>query len=920
MTIGAPAPSGGALVTFTRDNELLTVPQTVTIPAGATSAGFDASAGEVETSAVVILTAAFADSSLSFTFNLQAPAILSGLECAKSELTAGASSVCTVTLAGPAPEPGVEVELAVSGPFLFIPASVTVPGGSDSATFSATASAVSEEESAVIVAALSGRSAEYLLTVAPPKVSTVALVRMNAGGPAYVDSLGQQWIADTNSDGYVSTTEDPVTGSADPALYMSERWTDSSTLEYRFKATPGKYNVRLKFAEIFFTEPGHRVFHILINGAMAAENFDVVQAAAGPFKAVDVNFPAVSEGEILIQLVSVLQHPKVNAIEITGSDDSECPCSIWSGNGTPEQIDSASTPAIEVGMKFRARQDGFVTGIRFYKGPENVGLHTGSLWTSGGALLASVYFMDETKSGWQHADFANPVPVEAGVTYVVSYHAPYGHHSQTRGGFSGATLESGPLQALKDGEDGPNGLYRFGAGFPVDSFAGTNYWVDVVFMPEPETEPGDTASGLLENEPAPPSLSVSCTPALLRAGDEFNCQIRREGDASHESVIALRTTNSNIRVPAWVLARANQRVVTFRGTVDEGTAYSTVRIIAGNGDHPAYAQVSIAPHFDPALSLPGRQLVRPGEPLRFTVAPRSAADGVVPLTAEDLPAGAVFHEESNWFEWIPEIDQQRQEEYVIHFQAGETEASSADNRLRVQVESGKPLITEPVQIVCSPGAIATVHGRWLSHRREALYAPDGLTTDLAGVKVLLNRVIAYGTPLPVLFASQTRVDFLCPNATGQDFLSLVIQTEAGDSAPHSIRSSPVHPALLPLQGDAGDHGFATHAESGRLVILRDARSLGEPAQPRDKIVIRASGLGSAQPEAGSLSIEIGDSAAEILKVVRDDHAAGVFLIHVRVPDSVPAGDKIPVRLRALSPGAVWVTSNKVEIPVESSTF
>ncbi len=58
---------------------------------------------------------------------------------------------------------------------------------------------------------------------------------------------------------------------------------------------------------------------------------------------------------------------------------------------------------VELGVKFRADQDGFVTGIRFYKGSGNTGTHTGSLWSSSGTRLATVTFTGETGTGWQQA-------------------------------------------------------------------------------------------------------------------------------------------------------------------------------------------------------------------------------------------------------------------------------------------------------------------------------------------------------------------------------------------------------------------------------------------------------------------------------------------------------------------------------------
>ena len=47
------------------------------------------------------------------------------------------------------------------------------------------------------------------------------------------------------------------------------------------------------------------------------------------------------------------------------------------------------------------------------------------------------------RPGWQQADFAAPVGVQPGVTYVVSYHAPVGRYSVNGGDFSAAGVDSG---------------------------------------------------------------------------------------------------------------------------------------------------------------------------------------------------------------------------------------------------------------------------------------------------------------------------------------------------------------------------------------------------------------------------------------------------------------------------------------------
>ena len=63
---------------------------------------------------------------------------------------------------------------------------------------------------------------------------------------------------------------------------------------------------------------------------------------------------------------------------------------------------------VELGMKFRAAEDGYITSLRFYKQANNVGAHVGHLWGPDGQLLATVPFTNETASGWQSAEPAEP--------------------------------------------------------------------------------------------------------------------------------------------------------------------------------------------------------------------------------------------------------------------------------------------------------------------------------------------------------------------------------------------------------------------------------------------------------------------------------------------------------------------------------
>jgi phosphodiesterase/alkaline phosphatase D-like protein len=156
--------------------------------------------------------------------------------------------------------------------------------------------------------------------------------------------------------------------------------------------------------------------------------------------------------------------------------------SVWAASVIPGTVDAGDPNALEVGMKFRSDSAGVVTGVRFYKSAANTGVHIGNLWTSTGTLLGTITFTNETASGWQQANFAAPVSINANTTYIVSTFMPAGHYS-ANGAFFSAAVDAPPLHGLANGTDGPNGLYHYGAtsAFPASTFNAANYWVDVVF-------------------------------------------------------------------------------------------------------------------------------------------------------------------------------------------------------------------------------------------------------------------------------------------------------------------------------------------------------------------------------------------------------------------------------------------------------
>ena len=129
-------------------------------------------------------------------------------------------------------------------------------------------------------------------------------------------------------------------------------------------------------------------------------------------------------------------------------------------------------------MNFTSSVAGKIVGIKFWKGSQNTGTHTGSIWTTAGARLVTATFKNETASGWQEILFTNPIEIKANTTYVVSYHTTAKYIAYTPQGLSN-TIKVSPLTVTSL----HNGVYIYGStAYPkLDNGQSPNYWIDVIF-------------------------------------------------------------------------------------------------------------------------------------------------------------------------------------------------------------------------------------------------------------------------------------------------------------------------------------------------------------------------------------------------------------------------------------------------------
>jgi PKD repeat protein len=271
-----------------------------------------------------------------------------------------------------------------------------------------------------------------------------------------------------------------------------------------------------------------------------------------------------------------------------------CPCSLWDSGATPVILADSDPGAVELGVKFQSDVAGYITGLRFYKGPGNTGPHRGNLWTSTGTLLATVTFSDETASGWQAAPLPAAVAISANTTYIASYHAPAGHYSADVGYFASAYANP-PLRAPATGAAGGNGVFRYGpSSFPTQPANGTNYWVDVVFNTTPgpadttpptvtAVSPGGGASAVGTGTTVTATFSEPVDPATIGAS---TFQLRDSANALVAAAVTYdAATHTATLQPSAPLAWAT----TYTARLAGGTTDPRVKDLAGNALAADYA-------------------------------------------------------------------------------------------------------------------------------------------------------------------------------------------------------------------------------------------------------------------------------------------------------------------------------------------
>ena len=173
-------------------------------------------------------------------------------------------------------------------------------------------------------------------------------MRVNCGGPHYVDTQGQDWCSDVGhreGSTFENGLVNDVGGTLDDELYRTHRTGDDvapQLMAYRIPADDGKYRLVLHFAEILHGATGHggpsvgeRVLRVVVEDVNVRNGYDVAQEV-GVEAATTLTFDFdATGGAVDFRVIATTGTPMLAAFElITLPDDAFLPFCSAGANST----------------------------------------------------------------------------------------------------------------------------------------------------------------------------------------------------------------------------------------------------------------------------------------------------------------------------------------------------------------------------------------------------------------------------------------------------------------------------------------------------------------------------------------------------------------------------------------------------------
>ena len=313
VTLNGAAGTGGVVVSLF-SYAPVTVPPSVTVPAGQTSASFTISTVPVTFGTVVGVTAAVGCvaqmASLMVTTGPADP-IPSSLVVSPSTVVGGTSAQGSVTLSASAPAGGAVVALSDNSTAATVPGSVTVPAGATTATFAIATSAVSTNQTATISASLNGVTTTTTLTVTPPApAATLSSLVLN---PTSVSG-------GNTSQGTVTLTSAPTSNTS---VSLASVNTSVATVPATVIVNAGSTSATFLITSKIVTTIQTATISASLGGVTKAATLTVTPASAVSLASLSLNPTSVKGGDDSRGTVTLTVLPSVDtSVSISSSNTS----------------------------------------------------------------------------------------------------------------------------------------------------------------------------------------------------------------------------------------------------------------------------------------------------------------------------------------------------------------------------------------------------------------------------------------------------------------------------------------------------------------------------------------------------------------------------------------------------------------------
>jgi len=185
IVLTAAAPAAGIVIDLSVDDPAVSVPATVRVSSGATSANFIVDTTPVRAMTIAMITGKYRGTSKIVGLAVRAPA-LSSIALNPTAVTGGAAATATLRLNGMAPADGIVVTLSSNTPSrVGVPPSIAIAAGTDTATFPVNTTG-GDQAAATVSASYNGNTKSAALTIQrkKPQLATASPFKRAAGsGP-----------------------------------------------------------------------------------------------------------------------------------------------------------------------------------------------------------------------------------------------------------------------------------------------------------------------------------------------------------------------------------------------------------------------------------------------------------------------------------------------------------------------------------------------------------------------------------------------------------------------------------------------------------------------------------------------------------------------------------------------------------------